>query len=248
MTDDSPFSHIRHPKKRAFLTAFSALGHYGDAARAAGIHRSLTRTAGWRNDQEYQEALEEARIMAGEHLEDAAHRRAVDGVRSYKFDKEGIPLRHPEECDCGHPRVAHRLVSIGEEGEPPTQTKPCSVTHVHSDEETGEELGLESCDCQDFIGRPYYEDKYSDVLLIFLTKGVLPDRYREIREVRGVLAKLDLNQLPNVMVARIAAGEHPEAVLAWGASEFGMSPGELVRGALAPGKELEGDGDATGEP
>lgn len=107
---------------------------------------------------------------------------------------------------------------------------------------------MDECGCAGFIGRPYYEDKYSDVLLIFLTKGVLPDRYREIREVRGVLAKLDLNQLPNVMVARIAAGEHPEAVLAWGASEFGMSPGELVRGALAPGKELEGDGDATGEP
>ncbi len=54
-------------------------------------------------------------------------------------------------------------------------------------------------------------------------------------QVRGILASLDLNMLPNHLVARIAAGEDPEAVLASGASEAGIRPGELVRGALAPG-------------
>ena len=165
--------------------------------------------------------------MAGSQLEDVARRRAVDGLRSYKFDKEGIPLRHPDECDCGHPRLAHPRLEVEGSSTPSTQ---CTM---------GE------CGCTTFLGRPYWEDKMSDTLLIFLTKGALPNRYREIREVRGVLAKLDLNQLPNDLVARIAQGEHPEAVLAAGASEHGITPGELVRGALRPGPA---ESDATGEP
>jgi len=227
MTDDRPFNHIREPRKRAYLTAFALTGHGGDSARAAGIDPSLPHTRGWRNDEEYQDALEEARIMAGAHLEDVAHRRAVDGVRSYKFDKDGIPLRHPDECDCGHPRLAHPGLLDGDR----KLSQPCT---------------MDECGCVTFLGRPYFEDKYSDTLLIFLTKGILPQRYREIREVRGVLAKLDLNQLPNDLVARIAAGEHPEAVLAAGASEYGITPGELVRGALKPGGPAKGD--ATGVP
>lgn len=222
MTDDRPFQHIRNKNMRCFLTAYAACGHKGDAARAAGIHPQTIYNPDWRKNEEFQESLEDARLMAADVLEDAAHRRALDGLRSYKFDKEGIPLRHPDECDCGHPRVSHRRI----EGETPL----CL---------------LEECPCPQFIGRPYYEEKYSDLLLIFLTKGVLPHRYREIREVRGVLAKLDLNMLPNDLVARIAAGEHPEAVLAAGASEYGITPGELVRGALKPGPAEE---DPTGEP
>ncbi len=76
--------------------------------------------------------------------------------------------------------------------------------------------------------------RYSDTLLIFLLKGLRPEVYRERVEVRGLLAKLDLNLLPNHLIARIAAGEHIEAVLASGASDAGITPGELVRGALAP--------------
>ncbi len=41
--------------------------------------------------------------------------------------------------------------------------------------------------------------------------------------------------LPNHLISRIAAGEPVEAVLASGASDAGITPGELVRGALAPG-------------
>ncbi len=224
MSLDSPFAHIGEPKKRAFLAAYAQTGHKGDSAVAAGISPSLTRTRGWIQDEEYQEALEEARIMAGDVLEDAARRRAVDGLRTYKFDKDGIPLRHPDECDCGHPRTIHPSLEVVAEHGGSDPTRPC----------TGE-----GCDCSNFRGRPYWEDKYSDVLLIFLTKGVLPSRYREIREVRGVLAKLDLNQLPNHLIQRIADGEHPEAVLAAGASEAGITPGELVRGALKPGGHEE---------
>ena len=77
--------------------------------------------------------------------------------------------------------------------------------------------------------------RYSDTLLIFLLKGLKPEVYRERVHVRGLLAKLDLNLLPNNLIQRIADGEPIEAVLAVGASEAGITPGELVRGALAPG-------------
>ena len=87
-----------------------------------------------------------------------------------------------------------------------------------------------------YKGKPGgYIRRYSDTLLIFLLKGLRPEVYREHIQVRGLLAKLDLNLLPNHLVARIAAGQHIEAVLASGASDAGITPGELVRGALAPG-------------
>ena len=56
--------------------------------------------------------------------------------------------------------------------------------------------------------------RYSDNLLMFLLKGLQPDKYRERFEVRGSIAHLDLTQLPPDLLARIAAGEHPLAVLA----------------------------------
>lgn len=62
-----------------------------------------------------------------------------------------------------------------------------------------------------------------------------PDDWRERVELRGLLAKLDMNMLPNHLIARIAAGEPIEAVLASGASDAGITPGELVAGRLAPG-------------
>lgn len=58
--------------------------------------------------------------------------------------------------------------------------------------------------------------RYSDVLLIFLLKGLLPERYRERMDVRRSLAHIDLTQLPDHLLARIAAGEHPFSVLAPG--------------------------------
>ena len=56
--------------------------------------------------------------------------------------------------------------------------------------------------------------KYSDALLIFTLKGLLPDRYRERKDVRSVLANLDVPALPDALIARLAAGENPISVLA----------------------------------
>ncbi len=56
--------------------------------------------------------------------------------------------------------------------------------------------------------------EYSDILTIFLLKGLRPDRYRERVEVRGGLAHLDLRQLPDELLQRIAQGENIMSVLA----------------------------------
>ncbi len=66
--------------------------------------------------------------------------------------------------------------------------------------------------------------KYSDVLLIFLLKGLRPEKYRERTELRGAFANLDVSQLPDDLVARLAQGENPLSVLA-GRREL-LEPGD----------------------
>ncbi len=56
--------------------------------------------------------------------------------------------------------------------------------------------------------------RYSDVLLMFLLKGLRPEQYRERYEVKGSLANLDLRRLPDELIERLAAGENPISVLA----------------------------------
>ncbi len=238
MDDDRPFELIGDSKKRAWLTAYALTGRTDLASKAAGISKGLIYTPRWRDDDLFQQAREEARVMAADVLVDEATRRAVEGVKSYKFDKEGIPLRHPENCECGHSRASHVRLKDADDPERAPTTMPCGATWIEADD-AGEEVGLAECDCTQFVGEPYFEHSYADTLLIFLTKGALPERYRDRMEVRGLLANLDLNLLPNALVDRIANGEHVEAVLAAGASEAGITPGELVRGHLAPGEPEE---------
>ena len=71
---------------------------------------------------------------------------------------------------------------------------------------------------------------YSDNLLMFLLKGLRPEKYRERVELNGGLASIDLNQLPDALLDRIIAGEHPMSVLA-SATE------EIKRLALPPESE-----------
>jgi len=56
--------------------------------------------------------------------------------------------------------------------------------------------------------------RYSDALTIFLLKGHRPETYRERVDFHGALASIDLTQLSDDQVSRIARGEHPLAVLA----------------------------------
>jgi hypothetical protein len=56
--------------------------------------------------------------------------------------------------------------------------------------------------------------EYSDTLLIFLLKGLRPEKYGDRVQMRGALANLDLNLLPDEAIDRIANGEPVMAVLA----------------------------------
>ncbi len=56
--------------------------------------------------------------------------------------------------------------------------------------------------------------EYSDILAIFLLKGLRPETYKDRIEFKGGLAHIDLSQLPDHLLQRIASGEHPLAVLA----------------------------------
>jgi hypothetical protein len=88
-----------------------------------------------------------------------------------------------------------------------------------------------------YQGKPGgYVRRYSDVLSIFLLKGLRPDRYKDRVQLQGALANLDLNQLPDEAIERIAKGEHIMSVLA------SMVPraGEALPGLLAPpGAEMD---------
>ena len=65
--------------------------------------------------------------------------------------------------------------------------------------------------------------RYSDNLLIFLLKGVLPERYKDRMELHGAFANIDITRLPDDLIARLAAGENPVSVLA-GAGEHLLLP------------------------
>ena len=209
--DDSAFSHIKHPLQRAFLEALAILGHQRKACNAAGITWWSPYRRSWKEDPEFQEAFEQAKLMGAESLTYEARRRAVEGVRKYKFSKTGVALLHPDECDCEHSRRVH-----GPDGG--------ECTH-------------EGCACQSFQGRPYFEHEYSDNLLMFLTKGILPE-YKDSFTVRGTFANVDLNklmdQLPDHAIAQLAAGESPVVV-------FAMLAKQMQRLALPPAKESDGN-------
>ncbi len=70
---------ISHPKKRAFLTAYSLLCSKVRAAEVAGISVRVIYTPFWESDAEFQRQLERAHRMAVDVLEDEATRRAVEG-------------------------------------------------------------------------------------------------------------------------------------------------------------------------
>ena len=72
--------------------------------------------------------------------------------------------------------------------------------------------------------------EYSDNLLMFLLKGIRPDKFKDRVEFKGALASIDLNKLPDELITRIAAGEHPLSVLA-------SATAEVKRLALPSGSE-----------
>lgn len=75
----SPLDENRHPKKEAFLAAYSKLGNISAAAKAAKIDRHSHYL--WMDDgDEYRERFADAHQQACEALETEARRRAVTGT------------------------------------------------------------------------------------------------------------------------------------------------------------------------
>ena len=69
--------------------------------------------------------------------------------------------------------------------------------------------------------------RYSDVLLMFLLKGVLPERYKDRVEVGGsLLQNIDIRRLPDELIERLAAGEHIMSVLAGAGEHLLLPPGD----------------------
>lgn len=231
MITESPFAHIQHPRKKAFLSALAISGQVGKAARAVGMPVQTLYTRQWKDDVAFQEGMELAFLMFRSRLEDEAVRRATEGEREYKFDRDGGSLRHPELCICDHHAAQH-----GKDAQ--TQVR-----------RAGRCLDVD-CDCEAFQGAPYFIDKRSDTMLIFTMKGMLPEKYGDRMELRGALAGLEMSKLPNWAVARIAAGEHPLAVLASGppaliGSPVTELPAEIVDATEpAPLGDDAGPGDA----
>ena len=119
---------LEHPKKFAFLKAFSESGNVLQACKSAEVGR--TSHYNWlHSDPDYVVAFEVAKQDAIDVLEAEAQRRAVDGMREYQYH-------------CGKPVV-------------------------------------------DQDGNHVYKQTYSDLLLIFLLKGLRPEKYRERYDVSG---------------------------------------------------------------
>lgn len=211
---ESAFGHIEHPKKRAFLRRYAMTGKKLQSARDAGIHHDTLYSPRWKGDPEFMEALEVARLMAGDVLEEEMIRRGVDGVDRYQFhNKTGEPLLHPEMCRCGH---------------------SLSGYHPEDGEGGGGPCAHPDCTCLRFRGAPYVEKEYSDRLLEQLARSHLPERYADRLQVRGLLANIKLEALPDVVLARLAGGEDPYAVLV-SVLDRGGPDADAVKRALPAG-------------
>lgn len=74
--------------KQAFLDQFALHGNKSKAAKATGLKTTTINT--WlSNDEQFADAYALALEEAADVLEDAAFKRAVDGVERKRFDKEG---------------------------------------------------------------------------------------------------------------------------------------------------------------
>ena len=85
-------------RKAAFLLAYCECGSVTTSADAAGINR-WTHYRWLKTDSQYEDSFGEAQISAASQLEDEALRRAISGVKTYKFH-EGEPIMI--DCPLDH--------------------------------------------------------------------------------------------------------------------------------------------------
>ncbi len=177
----------------------------------------------------------------------------------------------PTSC---HPKKRAYLIAFAETGNKVQAAKAAGVSHatVYSppwkqDEAFQEELVVAKELAADLLegeafkraafgvrkpagwykGRPGgYVREYSDILAIFLLKGLRPEKYRDRVEMRGALAHVDISQLPDHLLQRVADGEHILSVLA-SAVELGAAGGVDVQKLLGAGTAREAGAGGAGE-
>lgn len=76
--EESPFSHIKHIKKRAVLAALSGTGNQVRACEIAGCHR-VSLFLWRRDDEEFARLYDVAMSLAADALESECFRRAMEG-------------------------------------------------------------------------------------------------------------------------------------------------------------------------
>lgn len=86
---------VLHLKER-FLEAFRRHGNVSWACQEAGVASRASVYQWQEHDDQFAAAFREAEVEATEVLEREMHRRAVEGVRRLKFDKDGEALIDPE--------------------------------------------------------------------------------------------------------------------------------------------------------
>lgn len=213
---------IKEARQNAFLAAYTETGHVKKACEAAGVGKS-THYDWMRQDPEYAERFAEAQKAATADLQDEARRRAVDGLRVYKFTKDGDPIRHPDTCECHHDR-----------------------REWHLDGGKGRCIAP-GCECQAFIGEPYYEHSYSDRLLEVKLKALV-DEYRPRQEIvlSGDMQRLidRMDAWPDEYIARAAANEPLPLIVSSMRQEVVR---RLLAGPVEDAEVIEDQGDDTGE-
>lgn len=84
----------QYKHQKAFLAAYAECGNITLAAKMAKIDR--TQHYRWLADPDYASQFQDAEEQAVEMLEKEARRRAIEGLRKKKFDKNGQPVIDPE--------------------------------------------------------------------------------------------------------------------------------------------------------
>lgn len=205
------FADIEDLDKRVWLIAYARTGNKSRAARAAGLYSGVEYTKAWAEDEQFQEAFKLAQKIAVDGLNDEARRRATEGVKKHKFDRGGAPIRHPEECLCGHHMSEHTSVAVYPDSEDHDLRK---VRDHYCPGEDPEDPGART-----FVGIPYVETEYSDGLLIRLLQAY-DTRWKDKLEVTRGLDDIPWERLPDEAIRRINSGEDPDVVLATLASQM----------------------------
>ena len=168
--------------KRAFLAAFTATGNIALSLKVAGITRGQHED--WKDlDTDYKIEFGYAQKDAADALEAEARRRAVDGVKKYKFHQGSLVMMpHPQGLTKTEKR--HKPDPSGELVIKEVQRfQRGKIVTVKVAEPVMVEYEVEVP-----IMVPYEEHEYSDQLLALLLRANNPDKFGNNAIPEGAVA------------------------------------------------------------